>query len=143
MSGLAALYYNWRHSVMFMRVLSSARAASLSVRLDASPANHPPPTLVLLVPSHWPENNKRQPHRPSYFLGSPPPATETDTARPRDRKICVKLVNRLCSVCSQPALQYIFRPTAASAFKQHATLSNNQFVSIEPRFRKKIRTLQL
>jgi len=142
MSGLAALYYNWRHSVMFMRVLSSARAASLSVRLDASLANHPLSTLVLLVPSHWPENNKHQPHHPSYLLGSPP-ATETDTARPRDRKICIKLVNRLCSVCSQPALQYIFRPTAASALKQLATLSNNQFVSIEPRFRKKIRTLQL
>jgi len=68
MSGVAAAYRpNWRHAVMCMRVLSSARAALLvSAKYASLATSRVAPILVLLVP-RWPQNNKRLLHHPSYL----------------------------------------------------------------------------
>jgi len=69
MSGVAAAYRpNWRHAVMCMCVLSSARAALLvSAKYASLATSRVAPILVLLVSSRWPQNNKRLLHHPSYL----------------------------------------------------------------------------
>ena len=137
MSSLAGVY-NWHHAAMWMHVFSGSSFTECPQNMPVLPtASRPVPTLVLLVPSRWSENNKRQLHHPSYSLGCP--HNWDWYCHATGCKICIKLVNKPCSVRSQPALWSTFRPTAASAFKQHAIAQPvlDQFVSIEPRFGKR------
>jgi len=124
--------HNCCHAVMCMLVLSSVRAALLRLGLAglaetvsakyASLANrqHPTPSPVMLA-----REQQTSAKLSVLFAGPLPPATETDTTKPRELIIlhcCTGLGHQTMScgstVCCQPALWSTFRPTAASTFKQ-------------------------
>ena len=116
--------HSWQATANCMCLVQREQLHLVSAKY-ASPANSPVPTLVLLVSSRWPENNKRRPYRPSYSLGSSSPATEPDTANHGISKSALSW--SAGQVLSAPRLLSSLHLGLLQCRRSNDMLSNNRF----------------